>query len=402
MDMLVTATLLIQDIQLLCYTIVFGVLALQRWNDPTRRWLWYSFLANAAGAVLDLLGTHLPAWVSQGINVEMIPLSYAVLNVAIVCFDRRGKKAVWLSGAILLAGLPFFLAWSSQPSQVRNNALGDLLIALECAITAVLLLQGKEQSTRSPRIVMGGFLCYFVGVEALRFIVAFPLHTNPDALPKLEVVCAITYIVNVSLLPLAFIWMMNARLESDLLQQSIVDPLTRVLNRRGLEQALEREMARFRRYGEDLTVAMLDLDHFKRLNDAYGHAAGDAVLIGIAQLLSARLRETDVVGRFGGEEFVLLLPHTEVGESEPILQHLCDSVRESSALLSDPAARPTASFGATSTRGRRSIDAYELLHEADVALYQAKEKGRDQVRFFSPADRVRGKLHPFPSMQPVR
>ena len=399
--MLVAATLLIQDIQLLCYTIVFGVLALQRWNDPTRRWLWYSFLANAAGAVFDLLVNHLPAWVGRGINVEMIPLSYAVLNVAIVCFDRRGKKAVWLSGAILLAGLPFFLAWSGQASQVRNNALGDLLIALECAITAVLLLQGSEESTRAPRIVMGGFLCYFVVVEALRWMIAFPLHGNPDAIPKFELTCAVTYIVNVSLLPLAFIWMMNARLESDLLQQSIVDPLTGVLNRRGLQQALERELARFRRYGDDLTVAMLDLDHFKLLNDAYGHAAGDAVLIGTAQLVSTQLRETDVVGRFGGEEFVVLLAHTEISESEPILQHLCDTLRESTELLRGAEVRATASFGATSTRGRRSIDAYDLLREADIALYQAKERGRDQVRLFSGPDRARGTLHAFPGLHPV-
>jgi diguanylate cyclase (GGDEF)-like protein len=388
MMMLVDATLLIQDIQLLCFTIVFGVLAFQRWGDRTRRWLWYSFLANAAGAIFDLLIRHLPAWIGYGVNVECYPLSYAVLNVALVYFDRHKRTPVWLSGVILFGGLPFLLAWCKAPSPFRSNALGDLMIALECVITIVLLLRGKEQSTRAPRILMAGFLVFFVGVEAFRFFVAFPLHTDPASWPKLEVTSAVTYIVDVSLLPLAFIWMMNARLEWDLLQQSIVDALTRVLNRRGLEQALERELARFRRYGEDLTVAMLDLDHFKLFNDKYGHAVGDTILIGVAELLSSRLRETDVVGRFGGEEFIVLLPHTDIAESAPILEHLCESIRESSDFIASAKMQPTASFGATSTQGRRAITGYELLREADIALYQAKEQGRDQVCFFSPPDPV--------------
>src|ERR1700748_894519 len=109
--MLVPATLVIVYVQLLCFTVVFGVLALQRWSDRMRRWLWYCFLANTAGAIFDLFAGHLPTWISHGINGEMIPLSYALLNVALVYFDRRSKRAVWISALILLAGLPFLLAW---------------------------------------------------------------------------------------------------------------------------------------------------------------------------------------------------------------------------------------------------------------------------------------------------
>jgi diguanylate cyclase (GGDEF)-like protein len=384
--MLMQATLLIQDVQLVCFTIVFGVLALQRWNDRTRRWLWYSFLANTAGAAIDLTQAYLPRWIGHGLNELPIALSYALLNVAIVYFDRRRRLPVWISALILLAGLPFFLAWSGHPEQWPSDALADGLIALETAITTVLLLQGKEQSTRAPRLVMGGFLVFFVAVEAFRWWVAFPLHTDPDTFGHLELVSLVTYIIDTSLLPLAFVWMMNARLESDLLQQSIVDSLTTVLNRRGLEQALERELARFRRYGEDLTVAMLDLDHFKRVNDEYGHAAGDSILVGVAHLLSHRLRETDVVGRYGGEEFVLLLPHTEVAESAPIMEQLCRTVRDHTDWLPHGSPRATASFGVTSTGGRRSVTAGQLLQEADVALYQAKQSGRDRVQVFFPAD----------------
>jgi len=384
--MLLNAGLLIQDVQLLCFTVVFGVLALQRWRDPTRRWLWYSFLANSAGAALDLGGAHLPLWLGRSLDMEMIPLSYALLNIAIVCFDRRSRRAVWISAILLLAALPLFLAWRQDPAQIRNYALADLLIALECVVTTVLLLRGREVSTRAPRILMGTFLCFFIAVESARFCVAFLIGANPDAWPKLEIISLVTYIVNTSLLPLAFIWLMNARLESELLQQTLMDALTGVLNRRGLEQALEREMAHFRRYGADLTVAMLDLDEFKQLNDCYGHVAGDEVLIGLARLLRQGLRETDVVGRFGGDEFLIVLPHTDARESVRVLEKLRRAVREYAGWLPQDSVRASASFGASNTSGRRSLAAHELLREADTALGQSKQLGRDQVVLFSQAE----------------
>lgn len=378
------AALLIQDVQLLCFTVVFGVLALQRWSDPVRRWLWFSFLANTAGAIFDLLGAHWPTWITHGINGAMIPLSYALLNISLIYFNGRGKKAGWISILVLLAGLPFLIAWRNYPNRVHSDALGDLLIALECIVTTVLLLGNKERSTRAPRLLMGIFLIYFVLVELARVWVAFPMRGDPDiSTPWLGIVSTVTYILNISLLPIAYIWMMQARLEWELLRQSLVDPLTGVLNRRGLEQALERELARCRRYDENLTVAMFDLDHFKMMNDQYGHAAGDAILVGIAQFLAKRLRQTDVVGRFGGEEFVLLFPHSEAHQSRPFLEELCRSLRENTELLSSADIRVTASFGVTGTNGRSSIRADELLSEADTALYRAKRNGRDQVCYFS-------------------
>jgi diguanylate cyclase (GGDEF)-like protein len=392
--MLISSILLMQDVQLLCFTVIFGVLALQRWRDATWRWLWYSFLANAAGAFCDFTGPHLPLWINQGINVELIPLSYALLNVSLMYFSRLSRRVVWISGIILLIFLPFFLLGSHAPNQVRNLALGDFAIALESLVTAIILLQGTEKPTRSPRYLMSGFLFVFVLIELARAGAAFLLHGDPDMIyaQKLGLASAVVYVVNTSILPLAFVWMMNARLEADLLQQSIVDPLTHVLNRRGLEQALERELTRYRRYGNELTVAMIDLDHFKKLNDAYGHGAGDVVLTGVATLLGNLLRETDVVSRLGGEEFVLLLPHTDIAESQPVLENLCRALRERTDMLPHATVNVTASFGASTTRGRRSITGIELLREADVALYRAKEDGRAQVRFFTSADETRDVL----------
>src|SRR6202034_1972027 len=119
------------------------------------------------------------------------------------------------------------------------------------------------------------------------------------------------YVVSCSALPLAFIWMMNSRLLLHLNRQSMIDPLTEVLNRRGLQAAAEVELARYERSRQDLAVAILDLDYFKLLNDRYGHSAGDSVLCEFSVFLRAMVRETDIVGRIGGEEFVLLLPNVD-------------------------------------------------------------------------------------------
>ena len=102
--------------------------------------------------------------------------------------------------------------------------------------------------------------------------------------------------------------MMNARLLVHLNRQSMIDPLTELLNRRGLQAAAEVELARYDRSGHDFAVVVLDIDFFKLLNDRFGHPGGDAVLVQVSLFLRNQVRETDIVGRFGGEEFVLILP----------------------------------------------------------------------------------------------
>jgi diguanylate cyclase (GGDEF)-like protein len=182
-----------------------------------------------------------------------------------------------------------------------------------------------------------------------------------------------------------------------------------VLNRRGLYEELDREIARSHRYAEQLTVVLADLDHFKQLNDTYGHAVGDAVLIGVARLMAGMLRRTDTIARIGGEEFVLLLPHTSSHEATQMLERLRVGVSEYRletlygivyGLDAEDAShvrrtlRITASFGVTVTGPSRSATAAQLLREADLALYRAKKDGRDRVSFYSETDAMVTQLHP--------
>jgi diguanylate cyclase (GGDEF)-like protein len=408
--MLLDATLIVQDIQLLCYAVIFGFVAWEHWEDRARRWLWYGFLVNAVGAVLDFTKLHLPYWLGHAVDQEMIPLSYALLNTAIIYFLGRLRWTQWLSVAIMLGTLPFFLHFRFPAFNVQEEALSDTAIAMQVLATAILLLCSRERATRAPRRLMSAFLFAFAGLECARGYIAFVLHRNPDVFSaSLQLLCIVADTVSTSVLPLAFIWMINARLEADLIQKSLVDPLTQVLNRRGLYEELDREIARSHRYAEQLTVVLADLDHFKQLNDTYGHAVGDAVLIGVARLMAGMLRRTDTIARIGGEEFVLLLPHTSSHEATQMLERLRVGVSEYRletlygivyGLDAEDAShvrrtlRITASFGVTVTGPSRSATAAQLLREADLALYRAKKDGRDRVSFYSETDAMVTQLHP--------
>lgn len=159
---------------------------------------------------------------------------------------------------------------------------------------------------------------------------------------------------------------------------SVMDGLTNVYNRRYLEQRLSEEVAYSRRYGKPLTVGLLDIDFFKRLNDTYGHQAGDFVLKRVSALLSSALREYDVVARYGGEEFAIILPTTPKGKGASIAERLRCSVGETEFLFKDKSIQTTLSCG-VACFPEDGETAEALVAAADRALYAAKARGRNQV-----------------------
>ncbi|HEX6988867.1 MAG TPA: diguanylate cyclase [Bacillota bacterium] len=156
-------------------------------------------------------------------------------------------------------------------------------------------------------------------------------------------------------------------------QDAMRDPLTGLPNRRAFEPRVEQEVGRARRYGRRLTLIMVDIDHFKTYNDMHGHRSGDELLRKIGRLIQRELREPDIAFRIGGEEFVILLPETDVEGAVSVIRRLQDRIRR------DEGVQITLSFGVAEfpTHGQ---DAEPLLEAADRALYQAKEAGRDAVR----------------------
>jgi diguanylate cyclase (GGDEF)-like protein len=169
------------------------------------------------------------------------------------------------------------------------------------------------------------------------------------------------------------------RMEHQLFQLATTDDLTGMLNRRAFFSAAEQEIERSLRYGNPVSVLMLDLDHFKRVNDDYGHAMGDQALKAAAVAMAASLREVDILGRLGGEEFAILLPETPLLGAQEVAERLRQAVAAIPLRLGDGAMLwLTASLGVAERLGdESSVDA--VLARADAALYQAKHGGRNRV-----------------------
>ena len=170
----------------------------------------------------------------------------------------------------------------------------------------------------------------------------------------------------------------NARLHAIVERQALFDGLTGIANRRGSEDALAHEIARAARMGTPFTLVVADLDDFKRVNDVHGHAAGDDVLREFAAVLRLTLRESDLPGRWGGEEFVMLLPGTDADGGCQLAERVRSALRERSFHGREGAAfGVTASFGVSQLRAGESER--QLFAAADRALYQAKRLGKDRV-----------------------
>jgi diguanylate cyclase (GGDEF)-like protein len=178
-------------------------------------------------------------------------------------------------------------------------------------------------------------------------------------------------------------WRHQRRVTRLLEMQAHTDSLTGLANRRRFFEMAEAELVRTRRYDAPLSLLMLDIDHFKNVNDVHGHRAGDRVLRELARVCLEVLRAVDVVGRVGGEEFAILLPETDVVGAVDVAERLREAVARN-AIVRDEGVplRITVSIGVAPLAGQANLDT--LLNQADTALYDAKHRGRDRVCVFSP------------------
>ena len=160
-------------------------------------------------------------------------------------------------------------------------------------------------------------------------------------------------------------------------KQAQQDILTRLPNRRGIQQFIEFESARARRQKKPLTLILCDIDRFKRVNDQYGHDGGDVVLKHVSDLFKASIREQDGVARWGGEEFLFVLPDTEESNAVVLAEKVRETLATSPVELQQKKVVITASFGVAQIDFEQGLD--KALTLADKALYKAKEKGRNKV-----------------------
>jgi diguanylate cyclase (GGDEF)-like protein len=173
------------------------------------------------------------------------------------------------------------------------------------------------------------------------------------------------------------------RFEMELVYLADHDPLTELANRRRFHQELERHLAEARRYGTQGALLYIDLDGFKSVNDTFGHRTGDTFLTDLSFALKDRLRDTDVLARMGGDEFAVILPHTDGRSAQVLSSQLLDVIRQCPVPIGGRPFSISASIG-IALFPEHALTGDELLAHADAAMYEAKESGRNQSRIYRP------------------
>lgn len=296
-------------------------------------------------------GGRVRAWLIYG-PVALALASSVVLLLVIPSYAAR--VAVFSSIGALQFALCAEVAWRARGSEVPLTAR---VTAIAFAVGAVLFLL---------RAVLS------IGVDA---------SSTPAAIFRAsgsEQAIVLTIMLEFLFLSFTFVMLCNERINTQLRRMAVLDPLTGRQNRRGMLELGQRELSRARRNGLALGVALVDLDHLKAINDAGGHALGDAALRHIVRCLEQELRTEDCFGRWGGDEFLVVLPDTDSEGAAKACERVRRLVAAAPARYQGAERWCTVSIGVASRRGD-ALDFEPLVNAADEALYVAKQKGRDRV-----------------------
>jgi diguanylate cyclase (GGDEF)-like protein len=386
------------------------------------------------GCDLALIGWELAATTPRAGDLLLFG---ALLVAAVICIEamrRLGQpsgvsrdllSAWWLPIALLLPPLYALLApyvigtvlyLRARRIPVYRRVFSSAALGLAGAATsgtfhlitpnAVFATQTASRAwlTR-PSMVLTAVACAVVFAVVNSFTVAVAAHlAEPDEPIKkmlwdretllldltetcvgilVAVTCVISYLLLLVALP-PVILLQRSLMHQQLAAAARTDPKTGLLNAAAWQREADAEVAQALRTGAALALLLVDVDHFKRVNDSHGHLIGDEVLRALAAELRQQVRESDVVGRFGGEEFTVLLPRTDASGAYGIAQRLRTSAARLSVAAADACISVTVSIG-VAVLGQHGDDLFELLAAADMALYRAKDAGRDQVRVYARA-----------------
>lgn len=363
--------------------VIIGCQFLFFWiQDRRSRWLaWLivPFAMGAAGVLLIVWRWFVADYLGFGVGYALVLGAFGLLWQGVRVFERQQPALVPLlaacGGWLALSLWPPFLA--DMPVRIAVHSAG---VAIFCALIARTLWQGRGEQlpSRLPAIfVISSYACIMGLRIALIGLVPYPIGGQPIQ-PAWVGVFNLIVFGHIATFAVLMVTMTKERREIAQHNDALTDPLTGLLNRRAFAQQAQRIVFR-RKFGREQTSLMvLDLDHFKAVNDCFGHDAGDRVLQRFAQIAGSSMRPTDMIYRMGGEEFCFVLPDTPVAGAIAAAERVRRTLELSRVEIDGDVVRVTASIGIVTT-DFAGFDLEVLRAAADAALYEAKARGRNRV-----------------------
>ncbi|MCJ8318539.1 MAG: GGDEF domain-containing protein [Colwellia sp.] len=368
---------------LIDFILGLGVLTFAR-SHPTFKGfhhIGYSYLLLALAFLLIGLRDYISHWFSIIAANSLLIIAFSLLARGLfIFFNKTHKGFVTSSFVIQFLLIPSFIYLTFYNFDTRwRIIIISILLVIIFTYIAVTLFRSKNKHHFLYIIQFSFLFCAAFFAYRTLWTIA---EVNLDTYMQAGIVHGLSFLtlqlltVSVSF---AISWSASDELAKDLALQATIDPLTQTYNRRALESIAEKSFAKARRVKTNIVIIIMDIDDFKHINDAYGHQAGDQVLVEFTQRLRDNLREYDTLARYGGEEFLLLLPNTELTIAQTIAEKLRNIIAAPVFLIhKNIHVTITASFGLAMGQGEL-LDWEQLMFQADSALYQAKNEGKNKV-----------------------
>ena len=340
----------------------------------------FGLLAHALAYVGYTFYGHAPLWFTYGAANSLLAVALAFYGASLF---RIVELPVPWSRVFAPAALMLVLMVSLIDTLEPRMLAASIVLMVQCALIIYWTLRHIPALGRARMLLIIGSSISLIGL-GMRVVAIFgggAAEMRYDVSNLKQTISVSIGTFTAMMISLGLVLLAKERSESLLKHMALRDVLTGILNRRAILEQFSSELERARREHACLGVAMVDIDHFKQINDVHGHLAGDEVISHCARHLSQRLRASDSIGRYGGEEFLLLLPDTPPEGVAAVLDELRTSLAEAPAQYGESSIALRISIGVCCDVPSEGDTTASLLARADAALYEAKGMGRDRVRF---------------------
>ncbi|OHW40335.1 GGDEF domain-containing protein [Pseudomonas sp. 06C 126] len=360
----------------------------------------FGLLAHALAYIGYTLYGHAPLWLTYGAANTLLAVALAFYGASV--FRIVELRVCWwqiFAPAALMLVLMVSLIDTLEPRMLAAT----LVLMVQCALIIYWTRRYIPAQGRARMLLIIGSSISLIGLgmRVIAIIGGGAAEMRYDVSNLKQTISVSIGTFTAMMISLGLVLLAKERSESLFQRLALRDVLTGILNRRAVLEQFSKELERARRDASYLAVAMVDIDHFKQINDVYGHLAGDEVICHCVNQLTQRIRESDSIGRYGGEEFLVLLPRTSPENAVAVLDQLRASVAESPARFGEASISLRISIGVCCVVPNEDDTTASLLARADAALYEAKGLGRNTL-CLTPPQEHRENTAPFTSLSTER